>query len=116
MDKDTQKRIAALPEDAPAAAVIAAWAGEDPVVPHRHVSSVNVYAIWDERTLRRWLLDGGVRICEHKSVTGKYLIRLSWDNSSDDTEQLHSRSDTPEAAFTAAVEQFASALREDAKV
>lgn len=110
-------KINALPDDAPATAVIAAWAGKSTGKPFRFDDAVLVDladGIWqeiDEPTLRRWLLDGRVQLCEFKS-SGKYVQELDGLGIG---KEVVGEADTPEAAFASAVEQFADALRENAK-
>ena len=134
MNDDQRKRIAALPDDAPATAVIAAWTGRDlelrtipvygpmmhgsweeetwlvpdPNDPKAFIETIpsNTDLPHDERTLRRWLLDGDINPSFEKKGNG-YLCELNG--------MFSSIADSPEAAFAAAVAQFASALREDAK-
>ena len=107
MTPETKAAIAAVPDDAPATAVIAAWAGDTEVRPWEfwHGNSPE-----SERTLRRWLLDGRLRLHSYMHPNRDYISLLT--EFGGDKKEWFGRADTPEAAFQQAVEQFASALRE----
>ena len=124
---DTQRAaIAALPDDAPTTAVIAAWAGyevdqddvgwfairsEDyvSITGLRYDSEISWRMGSGERTLRRWLLDGGKDIRYYEEAAGQYCVYIGA------TMEQGAIADSPEAAWKAACEKFADALREDAK-
>ena len=106
MMPETKAHIAALPEDAPASAVLAAWAGKD-----FNLFDYTKNVVSYEPTLRRWLLDGGVRIYERRNNV-RYICSLS-DVGVFELNGLST--DSPDAAFDAACEQFAAALRKESK-
>ena len=99
-------KINALPDDAPMSAIMAAWAGED-----FNRFDYTKKVVSDEPTIRRWLLDGGVHVSQGKMM-GLYFAEFRYSGMATFTEQS---ADSPEAAFTAAVEQFAEHLSEKAK-
>ena len=113
MNTKQKQSIASLSDDAPAAAVLAAWAGKE-VYPGGGMWWVEGLPI-DERTLRRWLLDSEIiRITEDKPGP-LYYAEIEYRIDPEQPLYFDATADSPEAAFTAAYEQFASALREEAK-
>jgi hypothetical protein len=125
MNTDTKAGIATLPPDAPASAVIAAWAGakafQNEVSGEWRYSFVGDFSrdvigydmpvlggTKGERTLRRWLLDGKRVTLEDRQIkSGEYASTINvqyfgW---------YEGLATTPEAAFAAAVAEFAEALR-----
>lgn len=107
----TQKQaIAQLPDDAFPMRVIGAWADAPlELIPFGAIIYPN-----DERLLRRWLLDGGYDV-EYTAKTPKGTYAVALIDYKPGGKSLEVFADSPEAAFTAAVAQFASALREGAK-
>lgn len=118
MNKETRKRIQALPEAAPSSAVIAVWAGEKP-----ELSTVLGWIIYEqyprdnyrqpvllpyqrgransEQTLRLWLLNN----CIGVNYISPCVVRLS--------NGIDGEGVTPEAAFITAINKFAVSLRDE---
>ena len=121
MNDTTKAAIAQLPSDAPAPAVIAAWAG-------KQVSQSSGGGRWycghmqyvpapreaqGERTLRRWLLDNKAIVHYFPRRGNRYGMAINWLNVRD--QGYSGRGESPEAAFLQAVEVFAKSLKEEAK-
>ena len=130
MNGETKQLIANLVSSAPAAAVIAAWAGEEvelsaslgwiyyddrpwesnrqPVLVPYQRGRAN-----SEQTLRRWMLNGECGWEEDKTHKG-YRFTLFFTLDGVSVTEVAETADSPETAFRAAMNKFANALREEA--
>lgn len=129
MDNETKQRIANLPNDAPATAVVAAWAGKDVrcvgtpywyIAPEPHLWDYDgsMGNPFEHDYVRRWLLDHGMNVIYNSPdlfTFDVYVVNIV--PVLPDKEKKVGRGEdeySPEAAFQVAVQQFADALREEA--
>lgn len=135
MNTETKARIAALDDDAPNTAVVAAWADMGEILWEQVAPKIKAWRYKkshmavgeflpdangngylnanDERTLRQWLLDGGVEVTETLERSQYVSLFTVTSSGRPDDESYIAYADSPEAAFQSAIAKFAETLRQE---